>query len=383
MTRSLLALLLMLGMPPAGLTQATDAANDLDALHANAERGNAASQYALGLRYANGAGGVERDPIEALRWYRLSGEQGHMPAQFAVAAMYDRGIGTEADPSEAARWYEAAALQGHAGAQHNLAAAYEGGRGVGRNLELAREWYLSAAQAGLPVSQIRLAEMLEDGIGGDVNPVGAAEWYQVAAVQGDVVGQARLGLMFAEGRGIDRNDNGGFLWLEIVTRRGVEEPEVVAARNAAAARLTPETRARLTASTEGCELAAFYYCGEPVAPPCALNDAHRSVSPVLEAGTMPDIVRPTLVQSVQPQFPVQALAARGRPGTAVLDALLLSDGSVGPLCVRESLGPVLDAAAVAAAAQWLFQPATRSGEPVAVWVRLELSVQAAPDVPVQ
>jgi TonB family protein len=375
--RRLLLILMLVATP--GLVAGQDAVQaELAGLRANAERGNAASQYALGLRYANGAGGVERDPVEALRWYRLSGEQGHVPAQFAVAAMYDRGVGVAANPTEATRWYDAAARQGHAGAQHNLAVAYEQGRGVGVSLSLARQWYAEAAGAGLAQSQLRLAEFLAEGLGGVVDLPAAAEWYQVAAVQGVALAQARLGLAFAEGRGIDPADRGALLWLEVATRRGVEEPGLVAARDAVAARVPAAVRAAVLANADACGLANWYYCGDPVAPPCTPTDAHRTAAVVLEQGTYPDIVRPDLLQGVQPQYPVQAVLNLGRQGEIVLDALLLADGRVGPICVRQSLGPALDAAAVAAAAQWQFAPATRNGEGVPAWVRLELSVSPGP-----
>jgi TonB family protein len=377
-TIRLLLVAVLLVAPTSGLGQTAGEDADLQALRANAERGNAASQYALGLRYANGAGGVERDPVEALRWYRLSGEQGHVPAQFAVAAMFDRGVGVEANALEAVRWYEAAALQGHASAQHNLAVAFETGRGVGRNLSLARGWYEEAAELGLAASQIRLAEMLAEGLGGEANPPGSAQWYQVAAVQGVGLAQARLGLAFAGGRGIDANDRAAYFWLEIAAVREMEEPGLAVAREAVAMRLDAAAREAILANASACALANFYYCGEPIAPPCTVSDAHRSAAVVLEQGTYPDIERPQLVQGVEPQFPAQAVLALGGPGDVVLDVLLLASGEVGPVCVRQSLGPALDAEAVRVATQWEFSPATRAGEGVPAWVRVEMSVRVGP-----
>lgn len=375
MKRLLLAVVLV-GTPVFGLVQVVDAQSDLEALRANAERGHVASQYALGLRYANGVGGVERDPVEALRWYRLSGEQGHVPAQFAVAAMYDRGIGVAEDPFEAVKWYEAAALQGHVSAQHNLAFAYETGRGVGHNASLARVWYGEAAELGLAVSQIRLAEMYAEGLGGEQDLVTAVGWYQVAAVQGVGLAQARLGLAFAQGRGIDSNDRMAYLWLEIAARQNFTVTALMTERDAVAQRVDKVTRDEVLASVEACALANYYYCGEPIAPPCVLSDAHRSVAIVLEQGTYPGIERPQLLRGVEPQFQTQAVLALGGPGDVVLDVLLLDDGRVGPVCVRQSLGAVLDAEAVRVAVLWEFTPAMRNGMSIPAWVRVELGVRA-------
>ena len=60
-------------------------------------------------------------------------------------------------------------------------------------------------------------------------------------------------------------------------------------------------------------------------------------------------------------------------------ATLLDDGRVGPVCVRQSLGAVLDAEAVRVAVLWEFTPATRNGMSVPAWVRVELGIRAQPE----
>ena len=374
--RVCLLLVLLGGLPVLAQSPATDAERaELEAVRANAERGNPASQYALGLRYANGVGGVERDPVEALRWYRRSSEQGYVPAQFAVAAMYDRGVGVAEDPVGAVRWYLAAALQGHAGAQHNLAQSYESGRGVVRNEALARTWYERAAEQGLNASQMRIAEMYAEGRGGEANLTAAGRWYRRAAVLGVAAAQARLGLALAEGRGIEPNDREAYLWLEIAARRELDEARVGPARAAVIMRLDTAARDAVRASVEACALAAYYYCGDPIAPPCSASDAHRAVAVTLEPGAHPDIDRPRLLRGVEPQFSREAVVALGQSLDVVLDALVLADGRVGALCVRQSLGAALDGEAVRSARLWEFAPATQNDEGVPAWVRLDLPVR--------
>lgn len=57
----------------------------IDALRARAERGDADAQYDLGVTYVDGRG-VSQDDAEAMRWYRLTAEQGQPPRRAASGA---------------------------------------------------------------------------------------------------------------------------------------------------------------------------------------------------------------------------------------------------------------------------------------------------------
>ena len=52
----------------------------------DANQGDAAAQFNLGLMYANGEGVPEND-AEAVRWYRLAAEQGHYQAPYNQRTM--------------------------------------------------------------------------------------------------------------------------------------------------------------------------------------------------------------------------------------------------------------------------------------------------------
>ena len=123
-----------------------------------AERGDAASQHEIGSIFYFGKDGVVKDEQEALKWYKLAGEQKHKLAigfiivlesdpvevlrwrKFAtevydsdpkyqsesaenlyqIGLMYDQGLGVEKDSDEADKWYKLAADRGHRGAQRAL-----------------------------------------------------------------------------------------------------------------------------------------------------------------------------------------------------------------------------------------------------------------------
>jgi TonB family protein len=79
---------------------------------------------------------------------------------------------------------------------------------------------------------------------------------------------------------------------------------------------------------------------------------------------------PKLVHEVKPRYTPEALQARIQ-GVVVMEAVVLTDGTVGDVTVVESLDPDhgLDDEGVHALTQWRFEPATRDGQPVAVLCR--------------
>jgi TPR repeat protein len=84
-----------------------------------AERGDAYSQFSIGVLYSNGEG-VPQDNAKAIYWYRKAAENGEIEAQLVLGDIYRDGSGVKQDKKEAAKWYRAAAKLGHAGAKYQL-----------------------------------------------------------------------------------------------------------------------------------------------------------------------------------------------------------------------------------------------------------------------
>jgi protein TonB len=62
---------------------------------------------------------------------------------------------------------------------------------------------------------------------------------------------------------------------------------------------------------------------------------------------------------------------RGYEGSVVLDVLVTREGKVKELALSASSGfSVLDQAALASVNTWLFEPGTRGGEKVDMWVKV-------------
>jgi periplasmic protein TonB len=83
---------------------------------------------------------------------------------------------------------------------------------------------------------------------------------------------------------------------------------------------------------------------------------------------------PKLLREVRPAYTADAMRAKIQ-GTAIVEAIVLPDGTVGEVRISKSLDSSfgLDQEALKAAKQWRFVPGTKNGQPVAVYVTIELT----------
>ena len=77
-----------------------------------ANDGAVEAQVNLGIMCAKGQG-VDKDPGEAFKWYRMAAEKGHAKASYNIGVMYENGEAIEQSYEEAARWYGRAADHGN------------------------------------------------------------------------------------------------------------------------------------------------------------------------------------------------------------------------------------------------------------------------------
>jgi len=135
--------------------------------------------------YAEGRG-VPQDNQEALKWCRLSAEQGNAVAQFFLGEMYAECRGVPYDHQEAVNWYRLSAEQGNADAQYNLGLMYYVGHpGVLKDNQEAVKWYRLSADQGHTVAQYNLGWMYAIGSGVPRDVVRAYAWLNVSAAAGD------------------------------------------------------------------------------------------------------------------------------------------------------------------------------------------------------
>ena len=149
-----------------------------------AEEDDAAAQFALGLRFAEGRD-RPRDLKLAAQWYDKAARLGLAKAQYRLAILYEKGLGVKRDLARAVSLYLAAAQSGNTRAMHNLgvlAAENSDGR---PDYATAALWFAKAAECGVADSQFNLAVLLARGLGPPQDLVKAYSWFAIAAAQGD------------------------------------------------------------------------------------------------------------------------------------------------------------------------------------------------------
>ncbi|MGA9671519.1 MAG: tetratricopeptide repeat protein [Terracidiphilus sp.] len=127
------------------------------AVLAKANGGDAAAQMQMGDNSCATGGGVQLSARQladcnktAAAWYRKAAEQGSLPGQLRLAAVYRDGKGVQRDMQQAAVWYRKAAEQGDATAQATLGVLYNMGQGVPQSYPDAYYWFDLAARVKGP-----------------------------------------------------------------------------------------------------------------------------------------------------------------------------------------------------------------------------------------
>ena len=190
-----------------------------------ANAGDAASQFNMGVMYANGLG-VDRDvsvamdwwgraarqlhvraahnlalamlsgepmtdglPVEPdfpgiLRYLKIGSDAGYPNSEYTLGKLYAEGVGVEKDQRRAAELFLSASIKGFSKAQYNLGKVYRDGNGMKQDDALSLFWFNEAAERGHPQAQDKLAERFMKGVGVPKNEIEALKWSILAAGQG-------------------------------------------------------------------------------------------------------------------------------------------------------------------------------------------------------
>jgi TPR repeat protein len=181
-----------------------------------ADAGDARGMTNLGMMYEHGRGGLPRDDVQAVSWFRKGAEAGRARGMTLLGWMYEHGRGGLAkDDVQAASWYRKGADAGDGLGMADLGEMYEYGRGLVKDEAQAVSWYRKAADAGDGHGMTNLGFMYEHGRGGlPKDDVQAVSWYRKAADAGDGRAMANLGVMYGQGRGgLAKDDIQAVSWL--------------------------------------------------------------------------------------------------------------------------------------------------------------------------
>ena len=215
-----------------------------------AENGDKRMQCAMGLCYACGIWGFDKDYDKALFWLHASAEQDYFPAkrelgyyagddsesakwyycaalQKSVASIREKNVDVAAElMSESAELYREAAALGNVCAQYELGQCYRYGRGVKENLRNAVDWYFKSATQGNFMAQTALDEIYDKwDIGIAQEMLAATNWEAKAKEQNDAGAQCNLGKCYLYGWGVERNPQEAVTWLKKSAEQGFAEAQ--------------------------------------------------------------------------------------------------------------------------------------------------------------
>ncbi|CDZ76966.1 Putative beta-lactamase HcpC precursor [Legionella massiliensis] len=168
------------------------------------------ADYYLGRMRLYGYGQLKNNTL-ALRYFRQAGDKGVLPAQQFLAKYY---LLEEKNPEQALVWFKKAAALGDTQAQMYCAAAYLYGFGAKKNEDTARQYFIEAAKNGNAIAQYTLAEHFINTRNLNSKKLGVI-WLSKAAAQGDVNAEAKLGQMYVSGDVVTRDNEKG---LELLVK---------------------------------------------------------------------------------------------------------------------------------------------------------------------
>ncbi|ETO93836.1 tetratricopeptide repeat protein [Legionella oakridgensis] len=156
--------------------------------------------YYMGRMRLYGYGQLKNNTL-ALRHFNQSAEKGFLPAQKIMA---NYALLEEKNPEQALYWFKKAADAGDTQAQMYCAAAYLYGFGVKKNPGMATKYYIAAAKNGNSIAQYELAEHFLTSRNAKNKSLGLI-WLNKAVEQGNPKAQLKLGQLYAAGNQVPRN----------------------------------------------------------------------------------------------------------------------------------------------------------------------------------
>jgi TPR repeat protein/serine/threonine protein kinase len=186
--------------------------------------GNSKAQNDLGIMYQNGQG-MDKDPKQAVAWYRLSAEQGEWVAQLNLAGMYWQGEGVKKDRAQALLWTRKSAEQGYAQAQRELGLRYYRGEVVAKDVTEAIRWWRKAAEQGDATAQNSLGALYGNGDEVAKDPAESLKWLRKAAEQNDKMAQCGIGLRYVNGDGAPKDIPEALKWLRKSAEQGYAQAQ--------------------------------------------------------------------------------------------------------------------------------------------------------------
>ncbi|XP_010540030.1 PREDICTED: ERAD-associated E3 ubiquitin-protein ligase component HRD3A-like [Tarenaya hassleriana] len=194
---------------------------DFQILEYQAQKGNAAAMYKIGLFYYFGLRGLRRDHTKALYWFSRAVDRGEPRSMELLGEIYARGAGVERNYTKAFEWLTLAAKQGLYSAYNGIGYLYVKGYGVEKkNYTKAREYFEKAVDNDDPSGHYNLGVLYLKGIGVKKDVRTACKYFLVAANAGQPKAFYQVAKMFHTGIGLKKNLEMATSFYKLVAERG-------------------------------------------------------------------------------------------------------------------------------------------------------------------
>lgn len=155
--------------------------------------------YYMGRMRLYGYGEL-KDNTQALRYLKQSAEKGYLPAQNILARyalLHDK------NPEQALVWFKKAAELNDVQAQMYCASAYLFGVGTAKNSDMAKRYYIAAAKAGNPIAQYTLAQSFLTS--GNQGKTLGLIWLNKSVAQGNADAELLMARLYANGKFLEHD----------------------------------------------------------------------------------------------------------------------------------------------------------------------------------
>ncbi|MBS6373697.1 MAG: SEL1-like repeat protein [Erysipelotrichaceae bacterium] len=158
--------------------------------------------------------------------YRDAARAGDMNAQFQLAQMYRKGIGTDKNSGKALIWLERAYASNHPKAAEELSMMYFYGEGIPADKQMAFTWLERSRESSDPNMLCEIGKQFYQGLGIDRNLATAILYFEQAAALDQPEAQYYLARMYDEGEGFVQDHERALYWY----RRAAENGNRIAAQ---------------------------------------------------------------------------------------------------------------------------------------------------------
>lgn len=177
------------------------------------------SQAVIGYMYRYGLGGLDKNEVEAIKWYKKSADQNNLRAVDALASIY----GDKKDRITQIQYFEKSFSLGSASAAYSLGIIYEMAITTSDHSKIASEWFLKGAARGDVESMQILAAAYKHGwFGLPKDDKKSFDFYELCANKGSPECLLIVGTRYMRGDGVEKNISKGMKSIQAAVDAGNE-----------------------------------------------------------------------------------------------------------------------------------------------------------------